>query len=71
MITLLGKTKNDMNWIYENREWAFSGIGVLAITLLIKLFIPSAKKPRMTQKSGANSVNIQAGDKVEVRDVRR
>jgi hypothetical protein len=60
-----------MNWINENKEWIFSGIGVLAITLLLKLFTRSSKKPKMIQKSGSHSINIQAGDKVEVRDVKR
>lgn len=60
-----------MNWIIENIEWIFSGIGVLALTLLMKLFIPSSKKPKLTQKSGSQSINIQAGNNVEVHDVKR
>ena len=60
-----------MNWIIENKEWVFSGIGVLAITLVMRLFLFRSKKPKMSQKSGSHSVNIQAGKNVEVRDVKR
>jgi len=60
-----------MNWIIENKEWIFSGIGVFAISIIIALFKCSRAKTKLTQKSGANSVNLQAGDRIEVRDVKR
>jgi hypothetical protein len=49
-----------MNWIIQNKEWLFSGIGVLIITLFIKKS-SKPKKIKQKQKSGANSTNIQVG----------
>jgi len=60
-----------MNWIIENKEWVFSGIGVFILSLIISFIFKRRGKVNMTQKSGKGSVNIQAGEKVEIRDVKR
>lgn len=49
-----------INWIVENKEWLFSGIGVVAIGFLAKQFY-SSKGKKQIQKSGDNSTNIQIG----------
>jgi predicted tellurium resistance membrane protein TerC len=52
-----------MNWILENKEWLFSGIGVSIIVLVISLIRKNQKKKsiKMEQESGDNSTNIQIG----------
>lgn len=52
-----------MEWILANKEWIFSGIGVLIVGLLINLFKgkKDLKATKMKQKSGSNSSNIQIG----------
>lgn len=58
-----------MEWIINNKEWIFSGIGVTIISLVIGWLLKNKlrlsnetqtiEKTKMTQKSGKNSVNIQ------------
>jgi hypothetical protein len=57
-----------MNWIINNTEWIFSGIGVAIISFIIGLFLKnkSTKKLTMKQKSGNNSTNIQVGGNCNV-----
>ena len=52
-----------MDWIIENKEWVFSGIGVFVLGLLISFFASKGKRKskKMKQKSGSNSTNIQIG----------
>jgi hypothetical protein len=52
-----------MEWILTNKEWIFSGIGVLIVSLLINVFKEKKglKATKMKQKSGPNSSNIQIG----------
>lgn len=55
-----------LSWINDNKEWAFSGIGItilLAIWGMIKFFLSKKEKPSVSQKqkSGKNSINIQIG----------
>ena len=37
-----------MEWIFSNKEWIFSGIGVLILTLLINFFIKKNTKNKQT-----------------------
>ncbi len=56
-----------MEWIWNNKEWVFSGIGVFIIGLIITLFIKkNSKKITQKQKSGNNSTNFQIGGNVEI-----
>lgn len=53
-----------MQWIINNIEWIFSGIGVFVITGIISLFIRkknNGKSIKMKQRSGSHSSNIQIG----------
>lgn len=52
-----------MQWIIDNVEWIFSGIGVFVLSGIITLIIKNrkAKIITMKQKSGSNSTNIQIG----------
>lgn len=53
------------NYISENKEWIFSGIGVSLITMLIALFRRRKSDGRIVkqiQKSGDSSVSVQIGN---------
>ncbi len=52
-----------MEWLSDNKEWIFSGIGVFIIGGLVKWLFNrnTAKSYKMKQKSGDNSINIQIG----------
>jgi len=52
-----------MDWIIENKEWIFSGIGVFVLGIVYALFKKKRKSKslKMKQKSGDNSTNIQIG----------
>jgi len=53
-----------VNWITENRKWLFSGIGVLAITVLYKLFKSnkssalSSKSIKINNKNSDGNINV-------------
>jgi hypothetical protein len=52
-----------MEWIVENKEWIFSGIGVFVLGIIYALFKKKKKSKsiKMKQKSGDNSTNTQIG----------
>lgn len=56
------------NWIVENVEWVFSGIGVLLISAGWGIFFNKGKDAKKHQNihSGDNSTNIQGGKNVNV-----
>jgi hypothetical protein len=62
-----------MEWLEKNKEWIFSGIGV-AIIGWIGAWIFLRQKPekggnkKQSQRSGSNSINIQAGDNIHLGD---
>lgn len=50
------------NYIINNKEWIFSGIGVFFLTLLVGLlFRQGTAKSSQNIKAGDNSTNIQVG----------
>jgi hypothetical protein len=52
-----------MQWVIDNKEWLFSGVGIFVITLLISIFTRKKSDIKQSQKSGSNSKNYQsAGD---------
>ena len=54
-----------MQWILDNKEWLFSGLGIVVITIAISLF-SKKDKSKQTQKSGKNSTNYQAGGDINI-----
>ena len=52
-----------INWFIENKEWVFSGIGVAIISWF---FIKKHMNQKQVQKSGNNSINIQAGNNLNI-----
>ncbi len=47
-----------MEWILTNKEWIFSGIGVLIITLIINFFIKRKSKHKQTIISGKGNTQV-------------
>lgn len=58
-----------MNWLIENKEWVFSGVGVFVLGLVITFLARRQKagSQKQTQKSGSNSTNYQAGGDINIR----
>jgi hypothetical protein len=56
-----------MEWLSNNYQWVFSGIGTSLVILIITILLKKnkeAKNIKMKQKSGDNSLNIQIGGDV-------
>lgn len=57
--------EDTFNWINQNKEWLFSGIGVVIGAWIIRSFFRKHDtEPRI--KSGKNSTNVIAGGNVEI-----
>lgn len=50
-----------MDWILQNYEWIFGGIGVFFLSLL---FQNKRKSIKQKQISGKNSINAQSAKKI-------
>lgn len=61
-----------VTWLFENREWVFSGIGILSITTIFGFLKKKSnnKQHQQSIKSGKNSTNIQNSRDVRVRNGR-
>lgn len=49
-----------MQWMIDNKEWLFSGVGIFIITVGISIFTNKKREIKQTQKSGSNSKNYQS-----------
>mgnify|MGYP001328530245 CR=1 FL=1 len=58
-----------MNWLIENKEWVFSGVGVFVLGLIITWLARhrGTGSHKQIQKSGGNSKNYQAGGDINIR----
>lgn len=54
-------------WLDTNKQWVFSGIGVVIIAAIFKFFSRSSGVTQ-TQKSGNNSKSFMAGRDMKVTD---
>jgi hypothetical protein len=52
-------------YIINNKEWIFSGLGVAVISWV---FLRKSSSKKMTQRSGDNSTNIQVGGNINMSD---
>lgn len=52
-----------MEWLYNNYEWIFSGVGVFALSLFLIRNKRKTKENNQTIKAGNNSMNIQINKK--------
>lgn len=55
-----------MEWLIENINWIFSGIGVTVVLGIIGFFTKRNKGKQQIINSGKNSTNIQGGRDVNV-----
>ena len=55
-----------IDWIFLNKEWFLSGLGVTIISIIAGLIFND--KASHSQKSGKNSNNYQAGGDITVRN---
>jgi hypothetical protein len=53
-----------LDWVFNNKEWVFSGVGVAIAAALWPIFFK--KKPTQQQTSGHSSTNYQAGGDINV-----
>jgi len=49
-----------MNWLLDNKEWLFSGLGVFIITILYSRLFSYVKKK--SKKNYKGKINIQQGN---------
>jgi hypothetical protein len=47
-----------MNWIIDNKEWFFSGLGTAILMWVLAALFSGKSKNKQIQKSGKNSTNI-------------
>ena len=52
-----------INWISTNKEWVFSGVGIMIIGLIIKFFFNSSKKSSTNKEAKSRSVYINGNVK--------
>ena len=53
-----------LDWVWRNKEWVFSGIGVAVVLGIIGWI--RGKSGGQVQRSGKNSTNIQAGGDIKI-----
>ncbi|EGQ7835338.1 hypothetical protein CGT72_18820 [Vibrio cholerae] len=54
-----------MEWVYDNKDWLFSGVAI-AIPIAIIGWLISSRKNKQVQKGGDNSTNIQVGGSLNI-----
>lgn len=55
-----------IDWVIENKEWAFSGFAIAVPLFMLGLLFSKGKK-RLSQKSGDNSINLQANGDIKLK----
>lgn len=55
-----------MQWILNNKEWVFSGVGVFILTIVGSIIFKTKSCKKNTQNIGDNSFGIQAGRDVKI-----
>ena len=55
-----------LNFIINNKEWIFSGVGVAIIAGMIGMIFRRKRKKELNIESGSRSTNIQAGDSAQI-----
>ena len=56
-----------LNWVIKNKEWLFSGAGLVVITWIGRhIFKKTHASTTQTIHSGDRSINVQAGQDVSI-----
>jgi hypothetical protein len=53
-----------LDWIWKNKEWVFSGIGVAAVVAVVGWI--RSRQSGQVQRSSRNSTNLQAGRDIKI-----
>lgn len=53
-----------IDWLTQNKEWFLSGLGVTILSIATGLIFK--QKASLSQKSGKNSTNYQAGESINI-----
>ncbi len=57
-------------WVFDNKKWLFSGIGIVIITLIGRFFYKKREtNSSQTIRSGNKSTNLQAGRDISFRTI--
>jgi predicted tellurium resistance membrane protein TerC len=60
-----------MDWIINNKEWIFSGIGVFIIAFVLKIFLSRNNRTiKQIQNTGKESTNIQSAGDININNKR-
>lgn len=51
-----------IEWLIENKEWFFSGIGITLLSILFKVIFFNKKYPRIQQKGNGSFFHNGTGD---------
>lgn len=54
------------DWVLKNKEWLFSGIGVVVVSWVGGIFKKTKASSTQTIRAGNNSTNVQAGSDVSI-----
>ena len=60
-----------LQFILDNKEWIFSGVGVAIVVAVAGYFFRKKSGINQSIKSGSNSTNIQAGQDVHINNDRK
>lgn len=55
-----------MQWILDNKEWLFSGLGIFILTLIFSFFAKNKNVTKQSQKSGKYSKNYQSARDIHI-----
>ena len=55
-----------MQWLIENKDWVFSGIGVAVITIIFGFIFKAKRTTNQSQQSGNESTNYQAANDINI-----
>ncbi len=55
-----------LDWLIQNKEWVFGGVGVAIITGVVGFLKRSSTGVNQSQHSGSNSTNVQSGRDVNL-----
>lgn len=55
-----------MQWILNNKEWIFSGVGVFILSIVLGFVFKNRSALKQNQRSGSNSKNYQAAGDIKI-----
>ncbi len=56
-------------FLERNKEWIFSGCGMALVGGSLSLIFSKSRRPTQSQKSGNNSINLQASGNLDASNI--